>query len=252
MSIDLNADVGESFGAWRLGEDAELIPLVSSINVACGFHAGDPLVIERTIALAVAGGAGVGAHPGYPDLPGFGRRDLDMAPAELEAAILYQVGAVAAFAAAAGAELRHVKPHGALYHRASRDEAIAGAVVRGVARFSHGLIVVGLPGSVLIGAARAAGLATAGEGFADRAYEADGALRSRRHADALIADPGRAGDQAVAIARDGRATAIDGASIDVRADTICVHGDEPGAAGRGRDVRAALEAAGVAIVALGR
>ena len=251
MAIDLNADVGESFGAWQIGDDDRLIPLVSSVNVACGFHAGDPLVIERTVARAVAAGVAVGAHPGYPDLAGFGRRDLQMTPADLEAAIVYQVGAIAAFARAAGTDLRHVKPHGALYNRAARDQGVAASVARAVRRVSADLILVGLAGSALLDAGRAAGLAVAAEAFADRLYEADGTLRSRSHPDALIDDPGAAADQALAIARDGRLTLVGGETLTIRADTICVHGDAPGAADRARAIRNALDGAGIQVVAMG-
>jgi UPF0271 protein len=183
ISIDLNADVGESFGPWPMGEDERLIPLVSSVNVACGFHAGDPATIERTVRLAVASRAAVGAHPGYPDLAGFGRRDLAMPGAELEAAILYQLGAVAAFARDAGVELHHVKPHGALYNAAARDAAIAETIVRAVRRWSRDLLLYGLAGSVVLDVARAAGQPIVGEAFPDRAYEADGRFdRARRAA----------------------------------------------------------------------
>lgn len=247
MRIDLNADVGESFGPWTLGEDEDLVPLVSSVNVAAGFHAGDPTVIERTVALAVRHGAAVGAHPGYPDLGGFGRRDLDLAPTEIETAVLYQVGAVAAFARAAGTDVRHVKPHGALYNRAARDPAAARAVAAACRRFSREVILVGLAGSELLAAGVEAGLAVAAEAFADRAYEGDGSLRSRRHADAVLDDPFAAATQAVAIARDGTVAAHDGTLLRLRADTLCVHGDRPGSAGRARAVREALLAAGVAI-----
>jgi UPF0271 protein len=237
VRIDLNADVGEGFGSWSLGEDASLIPLVSSVNVACGAHAGDPVVIERTVARARDAGVAVGAHPGYPDLAGFGRRELDMDTAELEASVVYQVGAVAAFARAAGTELRHVKPHGALYNRAARDAATADAIARAVRRVSRDLVLVGLAGSVGLDAGRAVGLSVASEAFADRAYEPDGSLRSRRAAGAVIDDPDACAGQALAIIREGR----------IRADTLCVHGDRPGATDRARAVRAALEAAGVTI-----
>jgi len=250
--IDLNSDVGESFGAWSIGQDEAVVPLVTSVNIACGFHAGDPLVIERTVRLAAAAGVAVGAHPGYPDLAGFGRRDLDMTTAELEAAVLYQVAALAGIARACGTELRHVKPHGALYNRAARDPAVAEPVASGVRRVSVGLVLVGPPGSALLAAGSAAGLAVAAEGFADRAYEPDGTLRSRRLPDALLADPDATGRQAVSIARDGLVTALDGSIVELRVDTICLHGDTPGAAANARAIRAALEAAGVEVVALGR
>jgi 5-oxoprolinase (ATP-hydrolysing) subunit A len=248
--IDLNADVGESFGAWCAGEDEALIPLVTSVNVAAGFHAGDPLVIERTVALAARAGAAVGAHPGYPDLGGFGRRAMALSPAEIEAAVLYQVGAVAAFARAAGTELHHVKAHGALYNRAARDRAAADAIARAVRRFSTELVLVGLAGSALVAAGRDAGLAVAEEAFADRAYESDGRLRQRDLEGAVLDDPATAAAQALAIVAGG-VRAMDGSTLVVRADTICVHGDHPGAAGRARAVRQALERAGVEIRAPG-
>jgi 5-oxoprolinase (ATP-hydrolysing) subunit A len=250
--IDLNSDVGESFGSWNLGQDEALIPLVSSINVACGFHAGDPLVMERTVGVAQRSGVAIGAHPGYPDLVGFGRRDLDMAPDELEAALLYQVGALAAFASAAGTELQHVKPHGALYNRASVDREVARTIARAARRFSGGLILVGLGGSALLDAGREAGLRVAAEAFADRAYEPDGTLRSRRQPEAVLTDPDRVAQRAVAIATESRVEAIDGSIVEMHAETICVHGDTPGAAVLAQAVRAALDAAGVTVQPLGR
>lgn len=250
VRIDLNADVGESLGPWPMGSDAELIPLVTSVNVACGAHAGDPLTIERTVRLAASHGVAVGAHPGYPDLIGFGRRDLAMAPDELEASLVFQVGALAAFAADAGVPLRHVKAHGALYNAAARDPVLAAVVARAVARVSRSVVLVGLAGSALIEAGHAAGLPTAAEAFADRAYEADGSLRSRRLAGAVHEDAAVVAAQAVAIARDGRVTTHDGAVLDVRADTICIHGDSPGAVEFAHAVREALAAAGVTVAAL--
>jgi UPF0271 protein len=246
-TIDLNADVGESVGAWPMGDDEHLIPLVSSVNIACGFHAGDPLTIERTIRLAIDAGAAIGAHPGYPDLVGFGRRDFDMAPDELEAAVIYQVAAVAGLARAAGAELRHVKPHGALYNRAAQDERLADSIARAVRRFSPELILVGLAGSRLVDAGRAAGLAVAAEAFPDRAYEPDGSLRSRRLPGAVLTDSAAIATRALEMARDGTVTATNGAVIPLRADTLCLHGDTPGAAEHARAVRDALEAAGITI-----
>ncbi len=244
--IDLNADVGESFGAWSLGDDARLIPQVSSVNIACGAHAGDPLTIARTVRLAVAARVAVGAHPGYPDLAGFGRRDLAMSPEELDASLIAQVGAVVAIARAEGATVGHVKPHGALYNRAARDPDLAATIARAVARLDPGLVLVGLAGSALVEAGRATGLATRDEAFADRAYEADGTLRDRRRDGALL-DPAAAAAQAVAIARDGFATAAGGGRLAIRADTICLHGDGPDAVGTAIAIRAALAAAGIAV-----
>ena len=246
-TIDLNADVGESVGSWPMGDDEHLIPLVSSVNIACGFHAGDPLTIERTIRLAIDGKAAIGAHPGYPDLVGFGRRDLDMAPDELEAALIYQIAAIAGLARAAGAELRHVKPHGALYNRAAQDERLAGSIARAVRRFSPQLILVGLAGSRLVEAGRAAGLTVAAEAFPDRAYEPDGSLRSRQLPGAVLTDSAVIAARAVEMARNGTVTATDGTVVPLRADTLCLHGDTPGAAEHARAVRDALEAAGVTI-----
>jgi UPF0271 protein len=247
VSIDLNADVGESFGPWPLGDDEELIPLVSSVNVACGFHAGDPVTMERTVELAVRSECAIGAHPGYPDLAGFGRRDMAMDPRDLEAALVYQIGALAAFANAAGVEVRHVKAHGALYNLAGRDPETAETIARAVRRVSSDLLVFCLPGSPLIEAARAEGLRIAVEAFADRVYEPDGSLRSRRHDDAVLDDPAAVATQAVGLAQGRGVTAIDGTALDIRPDTLCVHGDRPGAANRARAVRDALAAAGIAV-----
>ena len=251
MSVDLNADVGESLGPWSMGDDARLIQLVSSVNIACGFHAGDPATIQRTVGLAVAAGAAIGAHPGYPDLVGFGRRDMDMTAEDLEAAIVYQVGAVAAFAISAGTELHHVKVHGALYNRAADDPSVAQTIARAVRRCSRDLVLIGLAGSALIGAARAAGLTAAGEAFPDRAYEPDGSLRSRRFPGAVLTDSSLVAERAVSMARDGRVVAVDGSTIAVAADTLCLHGDTPGAAEHAAAVRAALEAAGIGIAPIG-
>jgi 5-oxoprolinase (ATP-hydrolysing) subunit A len=250
-SIDLNADVGESVGPWSMGDDERLIPLVSSVNIACGFHAGDPRTIERTVALAVARGAALGAHPGYPDLVGFGRRDLDMAADELEAAIVYQVGALVAFARAAGSDLHHVKAHGALYNRAATDPGLAESVARAVRRCSADLVLVALAGSVQLDAGRAAGLAVAAEAFPDRAYEPDGSLRSRRLPDALLTDSAEIARRAVLMTQ-GSVTAVDGSAISIEADTLCLHGDTRGAVDHARAVRAGLEAAGIGIAAVGR
>jgi UPF0271 protein len=244
-SIDLNADVGESFGAWRMGEDEALIPLVTSVNVACGVHAGDPLVIETTIRRAIEAGAAVGAHPGYPDLQGFGRRALAIRADELEAAVLYQVAAVDGIARALGTELRHVKAHGALYNRAARDAEAAGPIARAVRRLSPGLTFVGLAGSVMIEVARDEGLPVAEEAFADRGYRADGSLVPRDEPGAILPGPDETAEQAVSIARDGRVRTVDGAWLAVRADTLCLHGDSPGAAERASAVRRALADAGV-------
>ena len=245
--IDLNADMGEGLGPWPMGEDAALVRLVTSVNVACGFHAGDPLTIRRTVRLALDAGAEIGAHPGYPDLVGFGRRAMEMAPDELEAAVLYQVAALDGMVRAEGGRLAHVKPHGALYHRAATDPAAAAAVARAVARVHERLRILGPAGSALLVAAVGLGLRTTREAFADRVYEPDGHLRARTLPGALHAEPAAAAAQAVSIARDGLVVASDGSRLRVEADTLCVHGDTPGAPAIARAVRDALIAAGVAV-----
>ena len=245
--IDLNCDVGEGYGRWTVGDDAELLRLVTSANIACGFHAGDPAVMRATVELARRFGVAAGAHPGYPDLQGFGRRTLDLLPAEVEDMVLYQIGALYAFTRVAGVELVHVKPHGALYNRAAEDAATAHAIARAVASFSADLMLVALSGSMLVAAGREHGLAVAQEAFADRAYEPDGSLRSRKLPGAVLDDPQAIVDQAVGIARDRRVRTAEGASIVVEADTICLHGDTPGAARLAHALREGLAAAGVRI-----
>jgi UPF0271 protein len=250
-AIDLNADLAEGFGAWSMGDDAGLLAHVTSANVACGFHAGDPGVIDRTVALAVRAGVAVGAHPSHHDLRGFGRRTIQADPAEVEADVVYQVGAVAAFAASHGAGLVHVKPHGALYNQAATDDALARAIARGVARVSRRLVLVGAASSsTMRRAADAEGLRFAAEAFADRAYARDGTLVPRGRPGAVIADHAEAAARALGLARDRRIRAVDGTEIALEADTICLHGDTPGAVENARAVRAALEGAGIAVRAL--
>jgi len=253
VTVDLNADVGEAFGAWSMGDDASVLACVSSANVACGFHAGDPQVMDKTVALCARLRVAVGAHPGYFDLRGFGRRPLAEAPPEVEADVLYQVGALAVFAGAHGVPLVHVKPHGALYNQAARDETLARAVARGVARAGRDLVLVGLASSaVMRRAAEAEGLRFAAEAFADRRYEADGSLQSRQREGALLTDPGAVVAQALSIACEGFAIAADGSRVPIQADTLCLHGDTPGAVENARQVRASLAAAGVRIAPLSR
>jgi UPF0271 protein len=247
MPIDLNCDMGESFGAYRLGDDAAILPFITSANVACGFHAGDALVMQATVGLCAAAGVRVGAHPSTPDLQGFGRREMNLAPEEAEAFVLYQVGALAAFARAAGVELTHVKPHGALYNQAARDPALAAAVGHAVARFSRGLVLVGLAGSALVAAAIDAGLYTASEGFPDRAYEPDGSLRSRRLPGAVLHDPAQIAANAVRLAREGLVTPQGRLSM----DTLCLHGDNPAAVAAAQAVRQALAQANIEVKGLG-
>jgi UPF0271 protein len=253
VRVDLNADLGEAFGAYAMGADEAVLAYVSSANVACGFHAGDPMVIDRTVARAGRAGVAVGAHPSHFDLRGFGRREIAADPAEVEADVVYQVGAVAAFARAHGSHLTHVKPHGALYNQAARDEALARAVARGTARVSRELVLVGLAGSAAMRrAAEAEGLRFAAEAFADRAYDAEGRLVPRSRPGALITDPASAAAKAVRIVCEGRVAAIDGTTVEMAADTLCLHGDNPHALEIARAVREALDAEGVTVQALAR
>lgn len=245
--MDLNADVGESFGAYTLGDDPALMRAISSANIACGFHAGDPTVMRKTVILARDHGVAIGAHPGFADLAGFGRREISLSPREVQDLVIYQVGALAGMAAAQGVTLQHVKPHGALYNMAARDAALAEAVAAAVASIDRTLILLGLPRSQLIEAGKCAGLQTAAEAFADRAYRSDGSLLPRSEPGAVIHDPTTVVARAVAMARDRVVTAVDGLQIALEVDTICVHGDTPDAASLAMQIRSALEAAGVQI-----
>ena len=245
--IDLNCDMGESFGAWTMGTDTEVLASVSSANIACGYHAGDPAVMRRTVRAARDAGVAVGAHPGLPDLLGFGRREMRVQPADVEDMVLYQVGALAALAAAEGVRLRHVKAHGALYNMAARDASLASAIARSVAAFDRDLLLFGLAASVLLEAGRDAGLRVASEGFADRAYEPDGSLTPRSRPGAVIDDPDRVVERAVRMVTQGRVTATDGSEVALQVDTLCTHGDTPGAQALVRRLRAGLESQGVAV-----
>lgn len=251
MRIDINSDTGESFGAYTIGHDAGLFTSITSANVAAGFHAGDPSVLRNTVRLAKTHGVAVGAHPGFPDLVGFGRRELSVTAKEAEDMVLYQVAAVAGVAAAEGVKLQHVKPHGALFNMAVRNRELSDAIARGVAAFDKGLILFGLPGSEILNAGRAAGLRVAAEVFADRAYEPDGSLASRRKPGSVIHDPAAVVARAVRMVTDRNVVAIDGSVVPLEADTICVHGDTPGSDDLAARIRAGLEAAGASVIAIG-
>ena len=246
-SIDLNADLGEGFGAYRHDQDAELLALVTSANVACGFHAGDPLIMRSTVAAAVKHGVAVGAHPGYPDLLGFGRRDLSATPSEITAYLIYQIGALQAVCHAGGTQLRYVKAHGALYNRAVVDRGVADAIAEGVRAADPELTLLGLANSHLLTAARAAGLRTAAEAFADRAYARDGSLVPRSQAGSVMHDVDAVVARTVRMASTGRVTSIDGQELSVKPDSICVHSDTPGAIELLRAIRRGLTDAGVSI-----
>ena len=246
-TIDLNSDLGESFGAWHMGDDAALLAVVSSANIACGFHAGDPDIMRRTVALAVQHKVAIGAHVSLPDLQGFGRREMAVTPNEAYAMTLYQIGALHGFAQVAGARLQHVKPHGALYNMAARDLRLAEAIAQAVRDFDPRLCLFGLAGSALIDAGRAAGLPVAAEAFADRRYRSDGSLQPRREADAVITESDEAIAQAMAMVREGSVRAVDGEIVELQVDTLCVHGDGAHAVSFARQLRAALESAAIAV-----
>jgi len=245
--LDLNSDLGEGYGRWTLGDDAAMLEVVTSANVACGFHAGDPATIDRTVRTAVERGVAVGAQVSYPDLVGFGRREIDVPPGDLTADVLYQLGALEAFARAAGSRVRYVKPHGALYNRIARDPVQAAAVVEAIRRYDPGLPLLTLPGSAAAAAAAEAGIEAVGEGFADRAYSGDGRLVSRREPGAVLDDPGLVAARAARMATEGRVGTVDGGEVAVEVRSLCVHGDTPGAVELARAVLAALEEAGVAL-----
>lgn len=248
--VDLNCDLGESFGAYTLGMDAEVIRHISSANVACGFHAADPLVMAKTVALAKKHGVAVGAHPGYPDLVGFGRRNMNVSPAEVKAMVQYQVGALQAFCTANGLRLQHVKPHGAMYNTAARDRKLADAICQGVREVDPGLILLGLSGSCLLDAAREAGLRCASEVFADRAYEDDGSLTPRGMEGAVITDEAEAIRRVLQMVEQGSVTSRSGKTIPIRADSVCLHGDGEKAVSFAEKIRKALTASGVKVVPL--
>jgi 5-oxoprolinase (ATP-hydrolysing) subunit A len=250
LTIDLNADMGESFGAYSIGSDEAVMTSISSANVACGYHGGDPSVMRRTVRLARERGVAVGAHPGFPDLVGFGRREMRVAPQDVEDLVLYQIGALAGIAQGEGIRLSHVKPHGALYNMAVKDRSLADAIARAVAAFDRTLVLFGLPNSDLVRAGQAAGLRVALEGFADRAYEPDGSLTPRSRTGAVIHDVETVVQRAVRMAMDGVVIATDGSELAMRVDTICTHGDTPGAQALTRALRTGLEHAGVKVAAV--
>ena len=247
--IDLNADLGESFGQWTLGDDDALLDLVTSANVACGFHAGDPTVLRRTCERAAERGVVIGAQVGYRDLAGFGRRFIDVEPDDLTNDVLYQIGALDAFARVAGTQVHYVKPHGALYNAIVRHEAQAAAVVEAVRRYDPSLPVLGLPGSVWLRLAEEAGLTVVPEAFADRAYTPEGTLVPRREPGAVLHDPEEVARRCVRMTTRGEVEAVDGSVVAVQAASLCVHGDSPGAVAMARAVRAQLEEAGATVAA---
>lgn len=245
--VDLNCDLGESFGAYKIGMDEAVIPYVSSANVACGYHAGDPLAMAHTVSLCRQAGVRVGAHPGFPDLMGFGRRNIAVSPAEAKAYIQFQIGALWAFCKAQGVPLCHVKPHGALYNMAAKDETLARAIAEGIAEVDDRLVLLALSGSAMLDAAKAVGLPCKSEVFADRAYQRDGTLVPRSRSGAVITDEAEAIRRVVRMVKEGVVASIDGVDIPLAADSICVHGDNEKALSFVRRIREALQSEGVEI-----
>lgn len=248
--VDLNSDLGESFGNYRIGMDEEVLKFMTSANVACGFHASDPVVMEKTVAMAAEAGVAVGAHPGFPDLQGFGRRNMAMKPAEIKAMVIYQIGALNAFCTAKGLKLQHVKPHGALYNMSEKDKVMADAITDAILAVDKELILLAPGSSMMYKSAVEKGLPAAREVFADRAYEEDGSLVSRSKPGAMITDEDEAVKRVLRMIREGKVTAITGKDIDIRADSVCVHGDGPKAVAFAGRIRAALESEGIQVVNL--
>lgn len=248
--VDLNCDLGESFGNYTCGMDASVIPHISSANVACAFHAGDPLVMQKTVALAAKYGTAVGAHPGYPDLVGFGRRNMAVSPPELKAMVIYQIGALKAFCRSQGVTLQHVKPHGAMYNMAAKDRKLADAICEAITEVDSNLILLGLSGSEMLKAAKAKGLRCASEVFADRAYEPDGSLTPRALEGSVITDEEEAIRRVLQMVTEGTVVARNGQVIPIEADSICLHGDGVKAVEFARRIRQALTDSGVEIVPL--
>ena len=254
MSIDLNCDMGESFGAYKIGLDEEVIKHITSANIACGWHAGDPMVMDKTVKMAVEHGVGIGAHPGYPDLLGFGRRNMDCLPDEIRNYITYQIGALQAFCVVHGTKLSHVKPHGNLYNTAVENESVARAIAEAVVSVSPDLIYVALAGAggeTVSRIGKALGLKVAYEAFADRAYTPEGTLVSRRQPGAVIKDREKVAERVLMMAKEGKVIAVDGTEIPLAAQTICVHGDTPGAVDLIKAIRERLEAEGIEVRPMG-
>jgi len=246
-SIDLNSDLGESFGAWGMGDDAAMLSIVSSANIACGFHAGDPTGLYRTVKAAAANGVAIGAHVSYPDRVGFGRRDLDITSEDLTADVIYQIGALKGIAAAAGTSVHYVKPHGALYNRIATDAKQGQAVIDAIKAIDPSLVLMGLANAPILDLAAKAGLKVVAEAFADRAYTPQGHLVSRREAGAVLQDAEKIANRMVQLARYGTLEAIDGSTIRINAQSICVHGDSPGAVAIAQEIRLRFETHGIAI-----
>ncbi|MDA0274926.1 MAG: LamB/YcsF family protein [Proteobacteria bacterium] len=248
-TIDINCDMGESYGAWKMGADAEVMPHISSANIAAGFHAGDPATIRKTVRLAVDHGVAIGAHPSLPDIMGFGRRAMRITPQELYDLVVYQAGAVEGFARAAGTKLHHVKCHGALYNMAANDEPLSDAMARAVKDLGGGVILYGLASSIMMDCARKHGVSAVGEGFADRGYMDDGTLAPRGQPGAMIEEEAKSVAQALAMVEQGTVTSLSGKRVAVEVGTLCLHGDQPGAVAFARALRKTLLEKGISVVA---
>lgn len=249
--VDLNCDMGESFGAYKMGRDEEILDYVTSANIACGFHAGDPSTMRKTVRLALEKNVGIGAHPGFQDLVGFGRRNIDITPQEAYDIVVYQIGALYAFVKSEGGKLQHVKPHGALYNIAAKNAAIAQAIAEAVYKVDPELILLGLAGGELVKAGKKIGLKTASEVFSDRTYQEDGSLTSRREANALIKDHDVACQQVIRVVKEGKVTSLQGKDVSIQADTICIHGDGEHALDFAKYIRKALKEANITVTKLG-
>lgn len=250
MKIDLNSDLGESFGVYKIGMDQEVLKYISSANVACGWHAGDSMVMEKTVALAKKNGVAVGAHPGYPDLVGFGRRTLNVTPEEVKSYVKYQVGALYAFTKGAGVKMQHVKPHGAMYNMAAKDYKLALGIAQGIKEVDENLVLMGLANSEMIQAAKDVGLKVANEVFADRAYNDDGSLVARSLPGAVIHDKDVAIKRVVRMVKEGKVESITGNDVDITVESICIHGDNPEALEFAKNIKAALINEGIEISSL--
>ncbi|KEO84725.1 LamB/YcsF family protein [Tumebacillus flagellatus] len=248
--VDLNCDMGESFGVWKMGVDEQILPYITSANLACGFHAGDPATMRKSVVRALEHGIGIGAHPGLPDLAGFGRRNMDITPRDAYDMVVYQIGALYGFVRSEGGVLQHVKPHGALYNMAAKSARLSEAIAEAVYKVDPTLILFGLSGSELVKAGEAIGLRTAHEVFADRTYQQDGTLTPRSQADALITDEDTSVQQVLRMVKEGKVTSRQGADISIQADTVCLHGDGAHALEFARKIRSLLEQSEVAVQAV--
>lgn len=250
FKVDINCDMGESFGTYKLGTDEEIMPYVTSVNIACGFHAGDPYVMRKTVKLAIQRGVGIGAHPGLQDLIGFGRREMNLSPQEAYDLVVYQIGALYGFVKSEGGHIQHVKPHGALYNMAAKSASLSDAIAEAIYKVDPQLILFGLAGSELVKAGKKIGIQTAEEVFADRTYQSDGSLTSRRLPDALITDDRKAVDQVVRMVKEKKVRSLQGTDVPIQADTVCIHGDGAHALDFARLIRQQLQASGITVQAV--